>query len=222
MATGQATRNENNAAAADSSTPVTMDEIAATALLASPSIARHATSPRASSLSPALLCSAARPAAPAALAGELADEEIDLSATSELERARQTANIALADKALPRIMLSELNDPQYSCYEGGPLESYIAWALVNNSAAEPPGGERRQRLVGRYATEFRKLLERLERTILIVTHSLPVAYVCMALDGQDPAARVPLVEYAKIHAIAARELEQAVTRLESWCAAPTW
>jgi hypothetical protein len=53
MATGQATRNENNAAAADSSTPVTMDEIAATALLASPSIARHATSPRASSLSPA-------------------------------------------------------------------------------------------------------------------------------------------------------------------------
>jgi broad specificity phosphatase PhoE len=158
-----------------------------------------------------------------ALAGELADEDIDLCATSELERAHQTANIALTGKAVPRIVLPELNDPLYGCYEGGPLESYVAWALVNDSATEPPrGGEPRQRLVARYATAFRKLLERPERTILIVTHSLPVAYVRMALEGQDPAPRVPLVEYTKIHAIAARELEQAVTRLESWCAAPTW
>jgi broad specificity phosphatase PhoE len=158
-----------------------------------------------------------------ALAGELADEGIDLCATSELERTHQTADIALADKPVPRIVLPELNDPLYGRYEGGPLESYLAWALANDSAAEPPGGgERRQRLVVRYATGFRKLLERPERTILIVTHSLPVAYILMALAGQDPAPRVPLVEYAKIHAIAARELGQAVTRLERWCAAPTW
>ena len=158
-----------------------------------------------------------------ALAGELADEDIDLCATSELERTRQTADIALADKTVPRIVLPELNDPLYGRYEGGPLESYLVWALANDSAAEPPGGgERRQRLVTRYAIGFRKLLERPERTILIVTHSLPVAYVLMALAEQDPAPRVPLVEYANIHVIARRELEQAVTRLESWCAAPTW
>lgn len=158
-----------------------------------------------------------------ALAGELAGEDLDLCAVSELERTRQTADIALMDKAVPRIVLPELNDPLYGRYEGGPLESYLAWALANNSAAEPPGGgEHRQRLVARYAMGFRKLLERPERAILIVTHSLPVAYVLMALAEQDPAPRVPLVEYAKIHAIAARELEQAVTRLESWCAMPTW
>jgi broad specificity phosphatase PhoE len=158
-----------------------------------------------------------------ALAMDLADLDIDLCATSELERTRQTADIALEDKAVPRIVLPELNDPLYGRYEGGPLDSYIAWALANDSAAEPPGGgERRQQLVARYATGFRKLRERPESTILIVTHSLPVAYVLMALAGQDPAPRVPLVEYAKIHAIAAGELEQAVTRLESWCAAPTW
>jgi alpha-ribazole phosphatase len=158
-----------------------------------------------------------------ALAGELADEDVDLCAVSELERTRQTADIALRDKAVPRLVLPELNDPLYGRYEGGPLESYLAWALANDSATEPPGGgERRQRLVARYATGFRKLLERPERTILVVTHSLPIAYVLMALAGQDPAPRVPLVEYAKIHAVEARELEQAVTRLESWCAAPTW
>jgi broad specificity phosphatase PhoE len=158
-----------------------------------------------------------------ALAGELVDEDIDLCATSELERTRQTADIALADNAVPRIVLPELNDPLYGRYEGGPLEPYLAWALANDSAAEPPGGgERRQQLVARYATAFRKLLERPERTILVVTHSLPLAYVLMALEGQDPAPRVPLVEYARIHALAASELDQAVTRLESWCAAPTW
>jgi broad specificity phosphatase PhoE len=158
-----------------------------------------------------------------ALAAALADEEIDLCATSELERTHQTADIALTGKTVPRIVLPELNDPLYGRYESGPLESYLAWALANDSAAEPPGGgERRQQLVTRYAAGFRKLLERPERTILIVTHSLPVAYVLMALAGQDPAPRVPLVEYTKVHAVAARELEQAVTRLEIWCAAPTW
>jgi broad specificity phosphatase PhoE len=158
-----------------------------------------------------------------ALAGELADEAIDLCATSELERTRQTADLALADWAVPRIVLPELNDPLYGRYDGGPLESYLTWALANDSATEPPGGgERRQRLVARYANGFRTLLERPEGTILIVTHSLPVAYVLMALAGQDPAPNVPLVEYAKIHPIAARELEQAVARLENWCAAPTW
>jgi broad specificity phosphatase PhoE len=156
------------------------------------------------------------------LANALA-EEIDLCVTSELERARQTAEIALADRAVPRIMIPALNDPLYGRYEGGPLDAYVAWALANDSAAEPPGGgEQRQKLVARYALGFRKVLERPERTILVVTHSLPVAYVLMALAGRDPAPRVPLVEYAKIHAISAGKLADAVARLEGWCAAPTW
>jgi broad specificity phosphatase PhoE len=157
------------------------------------------------------------------LAHALEDEDIDLCVTSELERARQTAEIALAGRAVPRIVIPELNDPLYGRYEGGPLDAYIAWALANDSAAEPPGGgEQRQKLVARYAVGFRKLVGRPERTLLVVTHSLPVAYVLMALAGRDPAPRVPLVDYAKIHAISARELAHAVARLEGWCASPTW
>jgi broad specificity phosphatase PhoE len=157
------------------------------------------------------------------LARDLADEGIDLCVTSEFERTRQTADLALADKAVPRIVVPELNDPLYGCYESGPLDAYIAWALANDSAAEPPGGgEQRQKLVARYAAGFRRLLERPERTIFIVTHSLPVAYVLMARAGRDPAPQVPLVEYAQVHAISAGELAHAVARLEGWCAAPTW
>jgi broad specificity phosphatase PhoE len=158
-----------------------------------------------------------------ALAQDLADEDIDLCATSELERTRQTADLALADRTVPRIEVPELNDPLYGRFESGPLDAYIAWALANDSAAEPPGGgEQRQALVARYAAGFRRLLERREHTILIVTHSLPVAYVLMARAGRDPAPNVPLVDYAKIHVISACELAHAVDRLESWCAAPTW
>jgi ribonuclease H / adenosylcobalamin/alpha-ribazole phosphatase len=158
-----------------------------------------------------------------ALAQDIADEDIDLCVTSELERTRQTADVALADRAVPRIVFPELNDPLYGTYESGPLDAYVAWALANDSAAQPPGGgEQRRKLVARYAAGFRRLLERPERTVLIVAHSLPAAYVLMARAGRDPAPHVPLVEYAKIHVISARELANAVARLEGWCAAPTW
>jgi broad specificity phosphatase PhoE len=157
------------------------------------------------------------------LAQQLADEEIDLCVTSELERTRETAELALGHRAVPRIVLPELNDPLYGRYESGPLDAYLAWAHANDSAAEPPGGgEHRQKLVARYAAGFDRLLARPEHTVLVVTHSLPVAYVLMALAGRDPAPEVPLVEYVRIHAIPAPELATAVARLAAWCAAPTW
>lgn len=157
------------------------------------------------------------------LAQELAADEIDLCVTSELERAKQTAEIALADRPVPRVVLRELNDPLYGEYESGPLAEYLAWAIASGSAAEPPGGgEPRQAIVARYAAGFRKILGRRERVILVVAHSLPIAYVLMALAGRDPAPRVPLVEYAKRYAVTREELDRAAARLEAWCAAPTW
>jgi broad specificity phosphatase PhoE len=158
-----------------------------------------------------------------ALADEISGEDIELCVTSELERARQTADIALAQRSIRRIVLAELNDPLYGGYEGGPLDAYLAWAFANDSAAEPPGGgEGRQTLVARYAAGFRRILHRPERAIFVVAHSLPIAYVLMALAGLDPAPRVPLVEYAKTHALSAAELTRAIARLEAWCDAPSW
>ncbi|HET7855175.1 MAG TPA: histidine phosphatase family protein [Gaiellaceae bacterium] len=158
-----------------------------------------------------------------ALAEEISDEDIDLCVTSELERACETAEIALAQRSVRRIVLAELNDPLYGGYEGGPLDAYLAWAHENDSAAEPPGGgEGRQALVARYAAGFRTILARPERSILVVAHSLPIAYVLMALAGREPAPRVPLVEHAKTHAVSAGELARAIARLEAWRAAPSW
>ena len=73
-------------------------------------------------------------------------------------------------------MLAELNDPRYGNYEGGPLDAYLAWAHANDSAAEPPGGgETRQMLVARYAAGFQRIVDRPERAIFVVAHSLPIS-----------------------------------------------
>ena len=158
-----------------------------------------------------------------ALGDELAKKGIDLCVTSELERTKQTADIALAGRAVPRLVLAALNDPLYGRYEGGPLAEYVAWAVESDSAAEPPGGgEARQAIVARYAAGFRRIVARPERVILLVTHSLPIAYALLALDGREQAPRLPQVEYAKRYVLERDDVIEVITRLEAWCAAPTW
>ncbi len=154
----------------------------------------------------------------------LADEPIDLCVTTEFRRTLETADIALAGRDVPRIVLPQLNDIRFGRFEGGSLEEYRTWAHANSSATEPPGGgECRQAIARRYVDGFRTLLERPERTILVVAHALPIAYVLMALEGRDPAARIDVVvEHAHPYRLSASELRTAVERIDAWCAAPTW
>ena len=158
-----------------------------------------------------------------ALGRELAADRIDLCVTSEFERARRTADLALSGRDVPREVWPELGDPRYGSFEGGLLEDYRAWASASPSTAEPPGaGESRRAIVERYACAFRRVLERPEQAILVVCHSLPVAYVLGASDGVVPAPRVPLVDTARPYRLDATELERAVVRLEGWVREPTW
>ena len=55
--------------------------------------------------------------------------------------------------------------------------------------------------------------------MLVVIHSLPIAYV---LARGVPSAIVPLVELATPYRFTADELTGAVEALESWLASPTW
>ena len=141
----------------------------------------------------------------------IADDAIDLCVTTEFERTRQTADVALAGRDVPRLVVPELNDPLYGDYEGGALEDYRAWADGAASSDEAPGGgESRRHIVERYVRGFRLVLSRAEARALVVAHSLPIAYVLAALDGAAPARRVPLVRHAHPYRLAADELEGAV------------
>ncbi len=158
-----------------------------------------------------------------ALAAELAGTPLDLCVTSGFERTERTADLALGARDVPRVVDARLGDPDYGPFEGAQLDEYRAWAASASSSATPNGGgESRLAIVARYAAGLRALLARPERSVLVVAHSLPVAYVLGALDGSAPGARVPLVDYARAYRVGARELDDAVSILEGWCASPTW
>lgn len=158
-----------------------------------------------------------------ALGRALADDEIHLCVTSRFERTRQTADIALAGRDVPRLVVAELDDPRYGSFEGGTLDDYRAWARTVASDVVAPGeGESRRAIVGRYANGFRAIAGRAERTILAVIHSLPVAYVLAARDGGAPERVVRLVEHAHPYRLEAAEVERALDVMEAWLAAPTW
>jgi len=153
----------------------------------------------------------------------LAETEIDLCVTSEFERVRQTADLALAGRTVPRFVLPELNDVRFGEFEGRTLTDYRAWASANEpTLAAPGGGESRAATVARYVRAYRAVLARRERTILVVTHGLPIRYVLNALDDEDPTPLVEQVPYAHPYRLSRAELERAVTRLTAWAAQPAW
>jgi broad specificity phosphatase PhoE len=157
------------------------------------------------------------------LGEKLADLEIDLCVTSEFERVRQTADLALAGRDVPRLVLPELNDVRFGSFEGGALADYRAWAAGNEPTVEAPeGGESRAATVLRYALGYRKILARPEQTILVVAHGLPIRYVLNALDRISPMPLVEQVAYAEPYRLSRSELEAAVTSLETWAERPLW
>ena len=166
----------------------------------------------------------ARGRAQARALGELlADDEIDLAAYSEFARTRETAELALAGRDVPRLVVPELNDIRFGSFEGGSLADYRRWAHAHDPVAEcPGGGESRASAAERFARGYRVLLARPEGTILLVTHGLPVRYVLTALVEQDPTAVIEPVQHAEPHRMSRAQLERAVARLERWCRRPAW
>jgi broad specificity phosphatase PhoE len=153
---------------------------------------------------------------------ELADDPIDLCVISEFERVRETADLALAGRDVPRLVLADLNDIRFGEFEGRPLTEYRAWAHAHGPEDVVPGGDSRAQTVARYARAYRTILARPEKAVLVVAHGLPVRYVLDALEGRDPAAAVAQVPYAEPFRLSAEELEAAVRRLESWVDSPAW
>ena len=157
------------------------------------------------------------------LGERLAEIEIDLCVTSEFERAQRTADLALAGRNIPRLVLPGLNDVRFGSFEGGTLADYRKWAAANEPTTHAPGGgESRSATVARYVRSYRAILARPEATILVVAHGLPIRYVLNALKETDPAPLVEQVAYAEPYTLPRQKLELAVERLERWSVAPVW
>jgi probable phosphoglycerate mutase len=157
------------------------------------------------------------------LGEQLRDEPIDLCVTSEFLRTQETAELALAGRAVPRLVLPDLDDIRFGDYEGLPLVDYRKWAHAHGPEDVVPGGdESRAETVARYVRAFRTILARPEHDALVVAHGLPIRYVLEAIEGRNPAAKIEYVPYAEPFRLDAATLAEAVDRLDAWVGRPVW
>jgi 2,3-bisphosphoglycerate-dependent phosphoglycerate mutase len=159
----------------------------------------------------------------AALGVLIRDDPIDLCVVTEFARTQETADIALAGREVPRLVVPELNDIRFGLFEGGAFADYIRWARSHGPTEDAPGGgESRVNAARRFVSGYRKVLERRETTVLVVAHGLPIRYVLGALMELDPVAKVDPVEHAEPFRVSAAQLERAVERLEAWTRNPVF
>lgn len=148
---------------------------------------------------------------------------LDLAVSSELERARQTLDLALDGRDIPRLVLPAVNEIRFGAFEGGPLEDYRAWAWSHEPAADcPGGGESRVDAAVRMAGALETLLARDEARILVVSHALPIRYVLDAAEGRFPTQRITPVGHGVPAVLTLAAVERAVSTLRAWAGTPVW
>jgi broad specificity phosphatase PhoE len=136
------------------------------------------------------------PAVPVALTAKGRDEArllgeqirhvpVDLCIHTRFERTRETASIALAGRDVPYAEEPLLDDIDIGDLEGQTLAEYRAWKRQHTRSDAFPAGESLDDAARRYAQAYRKLLERLERSILVVMHEIPLRYAINAADGSN-------------------------------------
>jgi len=119
------------------------------------------------------------------LGQQVAHVPLELCVHTRFSRTRETAEIALAGRDVPFELEPLLDDINVGELEGRTLEDYRAWKRAHVRSDAFPGGESLDDAARRYATAFEKLLERPERSILVIAHEIPLRYAINAADGSD-------------------------------------
>ena len=157
------------------------------------------------------------------LRARLQGQPVGLCVTTRLQRTRETADLALGGREVPRLVVEELDEIRFGRWEEQPFEQYAAWAwTAGPTEPAPGGGESRQEVAARFAAGWRRVLERSEQTVLAVVHGLTVRYTLDAAEGLVPAQRADQVALAEPYELDERELRAAVGTLERWAQRPAW
>jgi broad specificity phosphatase PhoE len=147
------------------------------------------------------------------LAGQLASFPVDLVAVSPFPRALQTANIALAGRAVPHLVDDDLGDVRIGELEGRSLDDYRATPAHSNRKERFPGGESLDEAALRYADACERLLARDETVTLVVCHEIPVRYLANAAAGSEELnSPLRFVANATPYLFDERSLRRAVER----------
>jgi broad specificity phosphatase PhoE len=144
------------------------------------------------------------------LGDQISGIEIDLAVTSQFKRAQETAAIALARREVPQVVMADLDDVRLGDLEGKTVAEYRTWKHARARSDPFPGGESLDDAAARYARAYRALLDRVEQTIFVVCHEIPVRYAVNAAAG-SPQLDAPAhdIQNAVPYIFGEREFETA-------------
>lgn len=118
-----------------------------------------------------------------ALGDRLRNIDFATCVTTEFPRTRQTADVVLGDRDVPRLVISELNDPPQGDFEQKDFASYEAWMNGTDMFTPVPGGgESQVESLARYAIGWRRVVEESTGPTLVIAHSFPIT-VAVQLHG---------------------------------------
>jgi broad specificity phosphatase PhoE len=119
------------------------------------------------------------------LGRQLAHVPLELCVHTRFSRTLETAEIALAGREVPLEVEPLLDDIKVGELEGSTLGEYRTWKRAHERSDDFPGGESLDDAARRYAEAYRRLLQRSDQSVLIVTHEIPLRYAINAADGSD-------------------------------------
>lgn len=119
------------------------------------------------------------------LGQQLAHVPLDLCIHTQFSRTQETAEVALDGRDVPFVVEPLLGDIKIGELEGKTLGDYREWKREHTRRDAFPGGESLDDAARRYAVAYRRVLERPEERILVVTHEIPLRYAINAADGSD-------------------------------------
>lgn len=119
----------------------------------------------------------------ARLGRQLAELPLELCVHTRFGRTQETADAILAGRDVPRLEEPLLDDIDVGELEGASLDAYRTWKREHARDEPFPGGESLDQAARRYATAFRRLVDRPEQALLVVCHEIPVRYALNAAAG---------------------------------------
>jgi broad specificity phosphatase PhoE len=148
-----------------------------------------------------------------ALGESIAADTIDLCVTTAFERTRQTADIALEGRDVPRLVMPELDDPPNGDFELRPYSELAAWLRMNGRDSQLPGTDRseRQALTAMFEG-VDMVIARPEPTVLVVAHGWFVSWIRgAALRSHQP--RGWAMDHAEGYRFSRGQVERGVAEL---------
>ena len=108
---------------------------------------------------------------------------LEACVVTRFPRTRETAELALGDRAVPVVEEPLLDDIDVGDLEGQTVEDYRTWKRAHTRADAFPGGESLDDAARRYASGLGQLLELPHDRVLVVCHEIPVRYALNAAGG---------------------------------------